>query len=76
MRIFWSELCDNAVTKANGSLWLRKQEVDVELAKWIAEKRKQPRSGHLLLLLLCGRMIEGKREVTNPLSGGMAPIIS
>ena len=37
----------------------------VRLAKWIAEKRKQQRSGHLLMLFLCGRVIEGKREVTN-----------
>ena len=44
---------------------MHKQEVDVQLAKWIAEKRKQLRSGHLLVLFLCARMIEGKREVTN-----------
>ena len=44
---------------------LRKQEVDVRLVKWIAEKRQQSRSGHLLVMFLCGRMIEGKREVNN-----------
>ena len=37
----------------------------VQSAKWIAGKRKQPRSGHLLVLCLCGRVIEGMREVTN-----------
>ena len=55
----------NAVEKAKCSLWLCKQEVDVRLKKWIAEKRKQPLSRHLLLLFLCGRVIEGKKEVTN-----------
>ena len=65
MLIFWSESRGNAVEKAKWSLWLRKQEVDVRLAKWMAEKRKQPRSGHLLVLFLCGQVIEGKREVTN-----------
>ena len=29
MLIFWSESRDNAVKKAKGSLWLRKQKVDV-----------------------------------------------
>ena len=42
-----------------------KQEVDVQLAKCIVGKRKQPRSGHLLLLSLFGRVIEGMREDTN-----------
>ena len=65
MLIFWSESRNNTVEKAKWSLWLRKQEADVKLAKWIAEKRNQPRSRHLLMLLLCGRVIEGKREVTN-----------
>ena len=44
MQIFWSWRRGNIVEKAKWSLWLRKQEVDVKLAKWIAEKRKQPRS--------------------------------
>ena len=39
---------------------------DVQLAKWIAGQREQPRSGHLLVLSLCGRVNEGVREVTNP----------
>ena len=66
MIIFWSKSRGNSVEKAKGSVvWMRKQEVDVELAKWIAEKHKQPRSGHLLVLFLCGRAIEGKKEVTN-----------
>ena len=63
MLIFWSESRGNTVEKAKWSLWLRKQETDVRLAKWIAEKLKQPRSGHLLVLF--GRVIEGKMEVTN-----------
>ena len=46
-------------------LWIRKQEVDVLLAKWIVGKRKQPRSGNLLLLSLLGQVIEGMREDTN-----------
>ena len=62
MLIFWSESRGNTVEKAKWSLWLRKQEVDVRLSKWIAEKRKQPRSGHLLVFLLCGRVIEGKNR--------------
>ena len=66
MLIFWSESRGNTVEKAKWSLWLRKQEVDVRLVKWIAEKRKKPRSSHLLVLFLCGRVIEGKSEVTNP----------
>ena len=37
----------------------------VQSAKWIDGKRKQPRPGHLLMLSLCGRVIEGVREVTN-----------
>ena len=37
----------------------------VKSAKVIAEKRKQPLSGHLLMLSLCGRVIERVREVTN-----------
>ena len=65
MLIFWSESRCNTIEKAKWSLWLRKQEVDVRLEKWIAEKRKQLSSGHLLVLFLCGRVIEGKREVTN-----------
>ena len=44
---------------------MRKQEVDVQLAKSIVGKRKQPRSGHLLLLPLFGQAIEGMSEVTN-----------
>ena len=36
-----------------------------ELAKWIAGKPKQPRSGHFLVLSLCGRVIERVREITN-----------
>ena len=65
MPIFWSESRGNTAEKAKESLWLRKQEVDVQLAKWIPEKRKQPRSSHLLVLLLFGQVIEGMREVTN-----------
>ena len=64
MPIFRSESSGNTVEKAKGSVWLRK-EVDVRLAKWIVEKRKQPRSGHLLVLFVCVRVIEGKEEVTN-----------
>ena len=30
----------------------------VQLAKWIAGKHKQPRTSHLLVLALCGRVIE------------------
>ena len=37
----------------------------VQLAKWIAGKRKQQRSGHLLVLFLCGWVIEPVSEVTN-----------
>ena len=37
----------------------------VQLAKWLAVKRKQPLSGHLLVLSLCGRAIEGVKEVNN-----------
>ena len=62
---FKSENRGSTVEKANWSLRLHKQEVDVRLAKWRAENRKQPRSGHLLVLFLCGRVIEGKREVSN-----------
>ena len=76
MRTLWSESRGNSVEKAKWSLWLRKKEVDERLAKWIAEKRKQPRSGYLYVLNLCGRVIEGKREVTNRWEVGMAPIIS
>ena len=65
MLIFWSESRGNTIEKAKGSLWLRKQEVDVRLAKLIAEKRKQSRSSHLFVLFLCGRVIEGVREITN-----------
>ena len=65
MLIFWSESRGYTVEKTRLSLWLRKQEVDVRLAKWTPGKRKQPRSGHLLVFFLCGRVIEGKREVTN-----------
>ena len=36
----------------------------VQSAKWIAEKRKKPRPGHLLTLSLCCRVTEGVREVT------------
>ena len=36
---------------------------DVQSAKWIAGKRKQPQPGHLLMLSLCGRVIEGVRDV-------------
>ena len=39
--------------------------VRVQLAKWVVGKRKQPRSGHLLLLSLFGQVIEGMRENTN-----------
>ena len=38
MLIFWSETRGNTVKKAKWSLWLREPEVDVRLAKWIAEK--------------------------------------
>ena len=38
---------------------------NVQLAKWITGKRKQPRPGHLLVLSLCGRVIEGVMEITN-----------
>ena len=51
--------------KEKWSLWLRKQVVNVGLAKLFAEKRKQPHSGHMLMLFLCDRVIEAKREVTN-----------
>ena len=44
---------------------MRKQEVDVQLAKWIVGKLKQARSGHLLLLSLFGQVIETMREDTN-----------
>ena len=45
----------------------RKEDIStpVQLAKLIAGKSKQPRSGHLLVLCLCNRVIEGVREVTN-----------
>ena len=39
--------------------------VGVQSAKWIAQKRKQPRPNHLLMLSVCGWVIEGGREVTN-----------
>ena len=66
MIIFRSKSCANTAQKAKGSvLWMRKQKVDVQLAKLIVEKRKQQRSGHLLLLSLFGQVIEGMREVTN-----------
>ena len=45
-------------TLARPILSMRKQEVDAQLAKWIAGKRKQPRSGHLTLSLF-GQLIEG-----------------
>ena len=38
---------------------------EVQLAKWLAGKREQLRSGHLLALSLCARVIERMREVTN-----------
>ena len=66
MIIFGSKSRGNTVEKAKGSvLWMHKQEVDVQLAKWIVGKRKQPRSGHLLLLSLFDQVIEGMREDTN-----------
>ena len=65
MIIFWSESHGKTAEKANWSLRLRKQEVDVRLAQWIAEKRTQPRSDNLLVLFQCGRAIEGNIEVTN-----------
>ena len=66
MLIYWSENRGNTVEKAKWYLWLRKQEVDIRLAKWIAEKHKQLRSGQLLrVLFLCGQVIDGKREDTN-----------
>ena len=66
MIIFGSKSRGNTIQKAKGSvLRIRKQEVDVQLAKWIVGKRKQSRSGHLLLLYLCGRVIKGMREDTN-----------
>ena len=37
----------------------------VQLAKWIAEKRKQPLPGHLLMLSLCDRVIGRVTEITN-----------
>ena len=43
---------------------MHKQEVDVQLVECIVGKRKQPRSGHLLLLSLSGRVIEGMRVDT------------
>ena len=46
-------------------LYVRDGNTRVQLAKWFAGKRKQPRPGHLLMLSLCGRVIEGVREVTN-----------
>ena len=42
--------------------------VNKKVAKWIAEKRKQPRSGPLIVLSLFGRVIEGMREVNNRLA--------
>ena len=66
MIIFFSKSRGNTVEKAKGSvLWMLKQEVDIQFAKWIVGKRKQPRSGHLLLLSLFGQVIEGLREDTN-----------
>ena len=66
MIIFWSKSHGNTVEKAKGSvLWIRKQEVDVQLAKCIVGKREQPRSGHLHLLSLFGQVIEGMREDNN-----------
>ena len=41
MIIFRSVSRGNAVGKAKWALWLRKQEVDVRLAKWLVEKHKQ-----------------------------------
>ena len=63
MIIFWSKSRGNTIQKAKGSVRLHKQEVQV--AKWIVVKRKQSRSGHLLLLSLFGQVIEGMREDTN-----------
>ena len=65
MVFLWSESSGNTVEKAKWSLCLRKQEADIRLVKLIAEKRKPPRSGHLLVLFLCGQVMELKREVTN-----------
>ena len=65
MLIFWSESRGNTVKKVKWSLWLRKQNVYIRLAKLIAEKRKQPRSGNLLVLFLYGPAIDGKRDVPN-----------
>ena len=66
MIIFWLKSRGNTVEKAKWSvLWMRKQEVDVQLAKWLVGKRKQPRSGHLLMLSLFGQVIERMREDTN-----------
>ena len=39
--------------------------VRVQLAKLIAGIHKQPRPDHLLMLCLCGRVIQGVGEVTN-----------
>ena len=66
MIIFRSKSPRNTVPKEKGSvLWMHEQEVDVQLAKWIVGKRKQPRSGHLLSLSLFDQVIEGMREDTN-----------
>ena len=49
--------------KGHGRLYVASTN-DVQLAKWLAGKRKQPRYGHLFVLSLCGRVIERVREVT------------
>ena len=66
MIIFWSKNRGKTVEKAKVSvLWMRKQEVDIQIAKWIVGKRKEPSWGHLLLLSLFAQVIEGMREDTN-----------
>ena len=66
MIIFWPKSRDNTVEKTKGRVvWMRKQEADVQLAKCIVGKRKQPRSGHLLVLSLFDQVIEGMREDNN-----------
>ena len=65
MLIFWSENRGYTVEKAKWSFWLRKQEADVRLAKWADENLKQPRSGHLRVFFLCGRVTEGRGKVAN-----------
>ena len=66
MIIFGSKSRGNTLQKAKGSvLWIRIQEVDIQLAKWRVGKRKQPRSGYFLLLSIFGQVIEGMREDTN-----------